>query len=676
MPRLLINKFNWWISNDPNVWWPGSLYNAEWVEIRENSKSVTLSKWNVSTNSISSLDTVVWYNYYDNIHFLRLHSSWRICDISKNDPDNWNYIVDLSGSAYNIWNLTTPIWNRGFIITSSNLYQWNYDWVNYSSLWIYLDNSTWIISNWDFSTSTWWTVWAWWAISWWQATHTAWWWTAGLSYTSTNEIWKKYRIEVRCWNITADSCQLRIWWVSVYTFSSTDSNKTVVFIYTAIADNEVVEFVPFTWFAWSFNNIEWQWYNITAYTKAFNEKAPFITIQNFIYIGNWNKITEIDTTTDTWQINDVLTIDLGYTIKGISKIGDQVYIYASNWSSTKQYIWNWVDTSVNVSITWIDKNCINVANWANQDYIITKSLYSNKTSLYIVNWYQLQNIFTNSENQNSSLERIFFNPNKTNAIETIWYKLLIPWDSWIYSYWQFTPWLPMSLVKEYLHNWWEITAMYYSEANSQRLVYSYYWTINWVSWVYENLVQFYWGYPYRSDLSWFIELHPQSWECVSNIKNLEKLTIGYKLQTWTSLNIYTKNNDRTTQYATITYNYTTIPTVWAVYTTWWNTYTVLSVTDLSNYCLLHCSYTWTATILDWTFTKSSWTGDASFYSNKVRSWYKLEGSISDTTKRRETFNTPEQYNELQVWIEFLTNSSTYTPTLNDINIYYNEVTND
>jgi hypothetical protein len=38
---------------------------------------------------------------------------------------------------------------------------------------------------------------------------------------------------------------------------------------------------------------------------------------------------------------------------------------------------------------------VNVANFANQDYIITQSIYSQKTALWVVRGYQLELIYQN-----------------------------------------------------------------------------------------------------------------------------------------------------------------------------------------------------------------------------------------------------------------------------------------
>ena len=677
MKRLIIDKFYGWIWNDPYVWWVGSFLYAEWVEIRKESKKVRLSKSLQSTSLISTNITnsiVTWYNTVDSTHFIRTHYDWKITNFLKNNIDNWLYIVDLDWNAYN----TGVIGTKWFIIWSTKIYNWTYDSTS-ASLWMYADASSSIVTNWDFSSWTWWTIPANWSISWWLATHTAWA-TNVLSQVLTTVTTSQYRVEALSDTINAWSCEVKLWWVSIWTLST--SNKYLVWTMTAVSTGSSLEFVPTTDFEWSITDVNVREYNVVSQDYDFNAKAPFIIINNFIYVWNWNKITEIDTTDSTWVFLDVLTIDTWYVIKWITQIGDQIYIYASNWNTSKQYIWNWVDTTANVIITWVDKNIVNVANFANQDYIITQSIYTQKTAFWRVRGYQLELIYQNDLTLDWNNERVCFNIQYINAIETIGNILLLPWFWWIYSFGQHSPWYPYSIQKEYLNLWCEfswkywVTAMSYTESNSNNMRYSYIWMI-WSTTpkVYEELVQF-WAWNYSYITPWFIELYPVIWDCISNSKTLEKVTVWYKLETDTFINIYTKDNDRAIKYANILYNYTTIPTVWAIYTLSWNTHTIYAVTDMWDYCILHTTYTWTDTSYYWQMTKSSWIWDASIYAERIKYWYKFEWSITDTSLRRWTINIATKFHELQIAIELITKNQNNTPEFSDINIYYNETNDD
>ena len=681
MKDLIIDSFHDWISNDPNKWWIFSVNYAEWVELREDSKKITLSKGTPDSNYMwPSTTAIMWYDVVDADKLIRIHLDWIVTNyLEKNIFGwviDWNSIIDLWEPLYNIWSLTTPVWRYGFIMWATKVYKRVYDSTS-ASLWIY--NTSWIVTTPTFSSATWWTVWAWWAISWWLATHTAWWWTNTLSQTTalTTVTSQVYRVKVVCGTITADSCNIRLWWVSQYSFDSSDSGKTVVFLYTAAWTTTALDFSPFNAFAWSFDSVEVYQYNITEQAQTFNTKAPYIVINNFIYVWNWSIITEIDTTTSTWVFTDVLTIDLDFNIKWITKIGDQVNIYASNGNSSRKYLWNWVDTTVNGVINWTDKNVVNIANFANQDYAITKSAFSNKSGLYLVNWYNLDKLYENIANLDETKERIYFDADYTNAIETIGNKLLVPWIDWIYSYWNHTPWLSRALVKEYLHQTGQTTAMYYSETSEFQLKNATIWTFNWTTWVWETTYNFYnisyWNNP---NYSWFVILQPLYWDIFSNVKNFEKIVTWYELWTGCQIIYYTKNINDAIKYATIAYNYTTIPAVWDTYTFNSNTFTITAITDLGDYCILHTTYTWTWAIPNkWTFTRTAWVWDSSFTSNKIRYWFKYIWVITDTAEYKSAITHADGFNKKFIAFEFVNTNiafNTNTPAIYDINLYYDE----
>lgn len=684
MKRLVIDKFYGWISNDPNIWGVWCVNYAEWVEIRENSKKVTLAKWTPSIKYMWPSTTIItWYDVYNSDKFIRIHIDGNITNYIEENiiwtTVTWDKVMNIWEALYNIWNITTPVWKYWFILWATKLYKRVYDNAS-ASLWIY--DSTWIVTTPTFSSWTWWTVWAWWTISWWLATHTAWWWANTLAQTTNLATinLQKYRVKIVCWNITADSCQLRLWWVNQYNFSSTDSWKTVVLIYTATWATTALDFNPFSNFAWSFDSIEVYKYNITEQSQAFNSNSPYIIINNFIYVWNGNKVVEIDSTTSTWVFTNVLTIDLDFSIKWISKIWDQVYIYASNWNSTRQYIWNWVDTTVNNVITWSDKNCVNIANWANQDYIITKSNSSNKSWLYLINWYSLSKIFENTQNIDTTKERIYFNADYTNSIETIGNKLLIPWIDWVYTYWQHSPWFAPWLVKEYLNQAWQVTATYYSEITEFQLKTATIWTHNWLTWVWETSNNFFnLSYPNNPNYSGFVVLEPLFWDKFSNIKNFEKISTWFTLDTWCKI-LYYRKKETDLLYATIALNYNILPIIWAVYTFNSNTFIITSVTDLWDYCILHTTYTWTWSLLNkGTFTKSSWTWDTSFHSNKIRYWYKYIWVSSNISLNTEALLNTEDFKKYYIAFELVNTNIAYnlnTPSLYDINLYYNERNDD
>lgn len=161
-----------------------------------------------------------------------------------------------------------------------------------------------------------------------------------------------------------------------------------------------------------------------AITKAFNEQAPILAVPNFIYVGNGNVLTKIDTSLSTWSSTDPVTIAQGYSIRSLTKIGDQIFIYASDGSNGKQYLWDGTTGTPSSEITWYDKPIQRVFNLNNVDYAIVKT--SLRSSLYVVNGYQPQLVFQSLNVQDSEKDRFAFDATYVNSIETIGERLLIP----------------------------------------------------------------------------------------------------------------------------------------------------------------------------------------------------------------------------------------------------------
>lgn len=686
MKRLVYNKWYWWISNDPSIWWTGSFYNMEWVDTTKDLSYVQLSK------SISSVDyinsrvnwKIIASLYESSINYLELTYDWYLSWILNNDTNSWVVIKGSLWNGCNIGKITIWTWvEYWFLITSSYFTKWIYDSTKYA-LWYYAEATTGINPWAEFDSTTWWTIWAWWTISWWMATHTSW--TAVLSRTMTCDSWKTYRIAVYNTDCTAWTCQIKVAWSTKTTLTSTTDGTVQVVTYVSAWTSELLEFVPSTDFNWNIEFCRIQEVNAISTSKTFNETAPYIVYSNIIYVWNGTKVTTIDMTTWTPDIQDVITIDNDFTIVWITRISDQFYIYATNGSNSRQYMWNWIDGSADRIITWVDKPIMNVANFANVDYAIVWT--TRRQWLYLVNWYQLQPIIV-TDDYISNDDRIYFNSNSINNIETIWNKLLISWDKWIYAYWNRTPWINPALIKQFLHNWWWITNIFYSESLENSVYAYFYWTLsdtNETSTTGNYRIQIYfpeWNGQeeftvLNKCITWWIESHPLIWENYSNIKNTEKITIWAELMSWTQINIYQKDTYFANIYTRSPTNYTWA--VWDTYTYSWRTFTILNIINpwTTNWYLLHCSYIGTELdwYVSWSFTRATWTWPTTIYSERVRYWYKLLFQATDTSKLRHTYNYPSQWNKTQYAIELISNSEHNTPKLYDFNLYFEESTND
>jgi hypothetical protein len=473
-----------------------------------------------------------------------------------------------------------------------------------------------------------------------------------------------------------------MWWQTIWTLDNT--HNVVIWIRTATSSSEILEFIPTSNFDWYIQDVAVQTYTLTSQSASFsNESAPILIGQNTFYVWNWNKLVKVDTSISNWVISDALSIDLDYIIKWITRIWDQIFIYASNWNSWKQYLWDWASTTPQRQLTWVDKPIQNVANFANTDYVITWWGYAWKTQFWRVDGYQLTLLYQNDVNNNPYNERIYFYPSKTNAIETIWTKLLIPWLWWIYTYWQFSPWMPYSLVKEYTNNWvkwwntssdyWNITALYFSEWSDSSLWMAWQWNVWWVDWVYMRRQYVFWNY-FSTTEPWYLQTNPLFWDCLSNKKNTQRFTLWVKWKTWKNwINIYSKVND-TKWFAEIIIPKWTwlIPTEWSVYSIYGVNYTITNVLDAGEIVILQTTCPATATAAWWLMTKVSWTWENTYYTDKIRYDYKYITTISDFSSRRFIYNYPENFNEISFAFELITSDSNYTPAIYDFNLYYDE----
>lgn len=667
MARLVYNKFYGWISNDIYVWQLGGCYNVEWIEIHKASKYIELSK-NKANDTLLTTRTN-WYIigslYKSSSVFLELWYNGYLSSLLNNDANVW-YITTGLWTWCNIWELDT----NGFIISSSWFHRWTLN-TNETALWTYNIDSTWINTDSEFSTPGSWTIWVNWSVSWWLATHTSWS-TAVLSIGMSPTTSQKYRLWVSH-TTSAWTCAVKIAWNTIMTLSTWTSVDTA--LYTAASWSELLEFVPSSSYVWSIDYCRIQVYNITTTSHTFNEYAPYNIFSSIIYVWNSNTVTTVDMSTPaTPVITTAITLDVWYVVKGITRISDQFFIYASNWVNSRQYLWDWADTAPVRVITWVDKPILNVANFANQDYVITGT--SRKQEISLVNWYQLTPLYI-SDDDVSSDNRVYFYSQYINQIETLQNRFLFGGQGGIYSFGNKNPWLPKSLVKEFTFLWWTVTSMFYSEDIGYSLYFYYKATINGVLWYYRWIRTLTWSEVYGTLLNWntgFYEFNPIMWEVYSNIKTLSKITLWYSLPTNTYINLY----EATSWYCSLYIDWSNTIAVWDVYTYDWRTLTVYAITNPagSNY-IVHCTYTWTVfsrIIISPTITKSSWSGPSSKNCSKLRNWYKYLDMISSWTKY--TVNITGTFNEAQFAMELISTDSTVTPKVYDYNLYYNEKVDD
>lgn len=675
MKRHVQDKWYGGISNDPNAGGAGSTYNIEGVDIHTDSKYVKLSKGSNGASFINNNGTagnVIATLYEDNVNYLELDYSGNLTWIINNNANRWK-VVDLAWDWANLGKITLSWWSvRGFAITTQGFHTWVYD-ANNPPLWTYAYTYNGINTDPSFDGWTWWTIGSNWSISFWSAYHTAWS-TAVLSRPMSSTIGTKYRVAWRAY-VTAGSCSVRIAWSTILTFTSATNDKAQVGLFTASSTSSLLEFVPSSDFVWRIDDTYVQDYYVVSTTFSFNQKAPYVIWGWIIYVWNGNKITQIDMSTGTAVISNVCNIDFDYSVKWITRIGDTFNIYATNGSNGKKYLWDGISGFPwEGSITYIDKPIINVANFANTDYLITGT--RSKQQISIVNGYQLQPLIVTNDWTKESDVLYFFNEN-INAIETLGNRVLFGSQKWIYSFGKRTPWLPNAIIKEYINSGLTITSISYSESNNYSIFVYFYWRLdgvlaNYRSQIYlrdESDSQQY-GTVNTEEVGW-IETNNIVWEVFSNDMILRKYTVGYKLEPNTSINTYIRD----TYYATLTVSWEQSLSVWDVYSYAWRTFTII---DILNSRMFHCSYVWSPLTwyFDGTFTKVSGAWPATIIVNRTRYGYRLLDKITDSTKKRFSKPLTGTYNEVGFAFELISTNRLYTPKLYDFNLYYDDINYD
>jgi len=155
----------------------------------------------------------------------------------------------------------------------------------------------------------------------------------------------------------------------------------------------------------------------------------------------------------------------------MTDIGDQIVIYVNTGSGGKQYYYSKAEKSQYRTISWYDRPFLNVANINNIDYAFTGT--DQKRQVYIASGYQPQLVKTSipfNFDLASGVKRLFFNPNKTNNIETMTQRVFVPDDQGnIYSIGNVIPGLPTSVHKQFTVVG-SVNTLYFNELSGMFLI--------------------------------------------------------------------------------------------------------------------------------------------------------------------------------------------------------------
>lgn len=723
------NVWYWWMTNDDNIWQPWSSYDIEGIDVKKSTKSfslwfnqpdtaekIWLWNWNIVSIIKGNYPFDLYLNSDGYIYWFNSVAQWSLFK-GNNSIVNWTLVKFVQTWVTN----TTKYWL--YIDTNKKLARWTFDpsasWINYD-MWL-CDSS--INPN-----STWASPWVttWWAVNSTQVQHN----TGNTSYLSipltvTNAT--KYRINVNISSISAWTCEVYMWWTSLWTLTTADQFKTS-FYRTTASTSETLELRPTTDCNIKINEITICKSLVTEEYLSLPYEASWPMLQSLwdLYVWWYWLVMRINVSDNVWVIWETLILDPWYTVVAMTEIWDQVIVYASDWSMWKQYFWDWVSWQVDRVINWYDKPIQNVANLNNVDYVITGTTW--KKQLFVASWYQPEKLYSSKYLAGSyNFIKFNFNANYTNAIETVENLIIIPDVDWnIYIYGSRIPGLPATIQRELNVNW-TITAINATESNNwpEITVCFSSTSISWVRTQYVKKFIYYARNSYEREpeyntnsVYWqegILIMNPFLWDAAkyteADKKQASKMRIGYKMPStltndtmrrsytkwWVEtyyvdykyrINIYEtyNDNDDLSRYTTFYIGwYTTTPTVGSIYSYWSNRYTIESVTEItktvgtlykSAYIVTKETTLWGSTVplAWWTITKFSWTWDTSILYKRVRKW-KLIKSIIDTTKRSEAFLYSQQFYKIQHSIELIWDWL-YTPFINTFDLVYDQIQND
>jgi len=702
--RLTLNNRSLGMSADEYT--GGSFYYWENINVRENGKVIKSSSqlsqsvMNVRTNWYATA-WMFWDNnryilsadgYFE--EYFQYNGMYQSVDTTwwaLYRKSSWGYVNGIQ-----IWTsylcVSTATIDR-FITPEIMFVSWTADASN-------------IITNKNLTSNTDWTVWSGWTTWVNGAVHTTG--TATIEQTLVSPDWtKKHRIAVMVRYHTAGTVQVRLreWSTNTIlgTISTSSDMWSVFYVDNDTALWTAINLLPSNDFNGTVSAVMLSPYDSNlfkpdsiAITSA--TKHPVIYYQGDLYV--WSGATiDVINIVDRW-VRQLNVIDNNYTIVWFTQIWSQVIIWATDGNNSKQYFWNSVDEVASecidykwLVIVWVDNDWVD-------NYVVTKA--GNDSKLFMTSWYSKM-LVASSLNSNGYWytadtkaykiqTRNNFNCNYSNIVCYDW-KVAIPSNYWVYTYGTETPWQKWSLAKT-----WRIpTINIYGMSNLSWLwlCVSYKQSITWWDeqkpWTYTyNLasIEDQWAYYGRNE--WMLVTNPIVWDNLSSDKIINKLNIWYTLyKPQDYIDIYIKANDK--YYWTFWVSWvTTTPTMWAIYTIYGSTFTVIN-TDITGWVgTISCSSKST----DWyniygdsttnVLTKTSGTGDSTITSSDYDNFIKIKRiQVSEYTVGSElifswTFIEAQAPNRSKIQLKFTWYwyASYYSPEISDISVLADIVNND
>lgn len=587
--NITISSFQWGLANDKNSWQKGAFWDAQGIEIRKNSEYVTLNRGVTESFSTGTSPIVA-------LALTNYSGSGTLANEINAFCSDWKIYEALTGEINKLTTVTAGV-NQVDDSCANIIYvpaQSTTPWYNYI-LW---NNYLWRFQNGTrenvLATNTF--------SSWWTGTNWSLWvHTAGstVAYTQSSPIvtvsWERYHIIVDVTSQSVWTCTVSIWWqtsgnLSVWrndiyiTTSSTDgvsfnpsSSSTIVLSYVRVDRVSDLASSNGLWIKKIWSLTSWQ------------TRRPAINFYWDLLIWDGNQIARYNKDGTimlfSTSIENPVIGWLDWIVYAITQIGANIYVWCNNWWSTNVYIWDWLSSRPSQKMpTQIDKPVINVALLNNQHYWWSEKWPMSQKHIMIWEGYQVQRYITSDipkalwTETLDDPDRLALYWTNTNAIETFWDIVYLPWYGKIYWFGSYFPWQPIALNKEFTFNWTECTSMLTTTVPTLWQDFTFYMVISYIrsGSYYVWIIDFrdYNG-TYVSD--WYLETMEYLWVNLWIEKNQKKLLVPFYLpDNSTSIEVYERKNQESSYSLIKTIDSTTYPALWfwvaEIWDQWkWNT---------------------------------------------------------------------------------------------------------
>ena len=456
---IVINSFQWGLSNTKTVGQTGSFYDSKSIDYRKNPEYVTLNRL-VSEQSTFYTGA----SAKPNVIALTNYSWWWTVATETNlFCQDWRVYEQSTGEIY--------YWDGWAILNVANLNGYNYM-LCATKIERFVNA---VRSN-VLATNTFASGWT--GANWTTGTHTAW---ATTAYTQSSPI---VTVTGERYHIIVDVTSQSVWTCTVTIWGTTSSNLAVWRndIYLVTANTNGISFTPSSdsTIVLSYVRVDrvstlaspdglWVDNSYKSLTTTGVTKRPYINFFWDLIFGNGSSVARLNK--DETLIEYSASVEnpvigwLDGTVYAITQIATNIYVWCNNWGTTNIYLWDGVSTRPSQKLTIADRPIINVALLSNQHYWWSQKWVKSQKFVHIGENISNQVVVKSdiphdpTSSNNYEQDRLALYGEQTNAIETFGDYIFLPWYGKIYSFGSYYPWISKSLNKEFTYDGGECTAM-------------------------------------------------------------------------------------------------------------------------------------------------------------------------------------------------------------------------